>query len=350
MKFPLAKCLLISILFVAGIGATQSAQNKAQTLKERISAYADSQCKGKDGEEATKCRLENLWNGTQCDPAVLEKQAKMVTGEGNPCLIRRGEFAFDIVSIKPHKDVAGDTRNSGTAGPLLDGYRQQNMPIYALVHGAFNPFSEQEMEITGGPVWLTEDRYDFEGKYAPDVADAILKLGRDDYGFVQSYMLQQVLKDRMNFAAHIESKDVPAYDLVIGKNGPKLKDADRTAPDIGDVVSHAVPGKQGMILTTAKGVNTRFLAHMISRPAGRPVFDKTGLMGMYDITLEYGRQQALSGTVPVGNATGIGTISAPDPSGPSIFEAVGSLGLKLVPSRGPMTVVVIDRIEKPSGN
>jgi uncharacterized protein (TIGR03435 family) len=180
----------------------------------------------------------------------------------------------------------------------------------------------------------------------------MLKLTREDYGFVLGYSLQQVLKDRMNFAAHMETKEVPAYDLAIGKNGPKLKDADLTAPDVGDVVTHPDPGKRGMILTIAKGVPTKYLAHLISKPAGRPVFDKTGLTGLYDITLEYPVQPQLSTAAPVGSATATGPIAAQDPSGGAvtIADAVNALGLKLVPSRGPMTVVVIEHIDKPDGN
>ncbi|MFZ0820046.1 MAG: TIGR03435 family protein [Candidatus Acidiferrales bacterium] len=345
-------CLPFLLAHASGAqnGASNSTSAPAQTLKARISAYADAQCKGKDGDAATKCRMEALWAATHCDPDELERQTKMPAVAGAVCLVPNGGFAFDIVSIKPHKDVAGERRGVGTSGITLDGYRSLNTPIFYLIYSAFNPASELSLEIAGGPRWLAEDRYDFEGKYAPEVADAMHKLSRDDYGFVFGYSLQQVLKDRMNFAAHIETKDVPAYDLVIGKNGPKLEDADLTAPDVGDIVSRAVPGKRGMVHTIAKGVPTKYLAHLISKPAGRPVFDKTGLTGLYDITLEYLPPQALSASAQGGSAPDAAPIAAPDPSGPSIFEAVGLLGLKLVSSRGPLMVIVIEHVEKPSGN
>lgn len=269
MRFYLVACVLVSIVLVEGMAAHQSTQIKPQSLKERISIYADTQCKGKDGEAATKCRLEKLWDGTQCDPKVLEEQAKSPTAEGNECLITRGGFAFDVFSIKPHKEIAGERRGVGAGGFRLDGYRALNMSIYNFIYNAFNPASELSLEIAGGPRWLNEDRYDFEGKYAPEVTDAMLKLSRDDYIFVSSYSLQQFLKDRMNLVVHMETKEVPTFDLVTGKNGPKLKDADLAAPDVGDIVTSAVPGKRGVVQTIAKGVNTKYMAHLISRPAGR---------------------------------------------------------------------------------
>ncbi len=95
-----------------------------------------------------------------------------------------------------------------------------------------------------------------------------------------------------------------------------------------------------------------YLSHIISGSAGRPVFDKTGLTGFYSFTLEYPIQQTLSAAAPQGTDTSAGLIAAPDPSGgaPTIMDAISTLGLKLVPSRGPMTVVVIEHIDKPDVN
>jgi uncharacterized protein (TIGR03435 family) len=89
------------------------------------------------------------------------------------------------------------------------------------------------------------------------------------------------------------------------------------------------------------------LARNLSGPAGKPVFDKTGLTGTYDVTLEYAREPNLSAAVP-----GEGpSVTPADSAGPSILGAVEEqLGLKLVPSHGPMQVVVIEHMDKPDAN
>jgi uncharacterized protein (TIGR03435 family) len=81
------------------------------------------------------------------------------------------------------------------------------------------------------------------------------------------------------------------------------------------------------------------------------VFDKTGLAGIYDFTLEYVREQDLAVTVPGDSASGTPVVTPTDPAGPSLMAALeDQLGLKLVPSRGPMKVVVIDHMDKPNAN
>jgi uncharacterized protein (TIGR03435 family) len=81
------------------------------------------------------------------------------------------------------------------------------------------------------------------------------------------------------------------------------------------------------------------------------VFDKTGLTGAYEVRLEYAREQGLSAAAPDGGAAGSALALPSDPVGPSVFSALeDQLGLKLVSSRGPMQVVVIEHIEKPDAN
>jgi uncharacterized protein (TIGR03435 family) len=73
---------------------------------------------------------------------------------------------------------------------------------------------------------------------------------------------------------------------------------------------------------------------------GRLVVDKTGLKGTYDFTLKWS-----SGLV----APDAGQESRADT--PSLFTAIQEqLGLKLVPTKGPIEVIVIDHVERPSEN
>jgi uncharacterized protein (TIGR03435 family) len=138
------------------------------------------------------------------------------------------------------------------------------------------------------------------------------------------------------------------YDLVVGKNGPKMKAADPNAKDTGSM--NMQPDLVKIVLI-GKGLPMVTLARNLSGSAGRPVFDKTGLTGIYDFTLAIARDQDLSAGVPGEGATAPAVVRVSDPSGRTVTAALeDQLGLKLVPSRGPMQVVVIEHMDKPAAN
>jgi bla regulator protein BlaR1 len=134
---------------------------------------------------------------------------------------------------------------------------------------------------------------------------------------------------------------------VVGKNGVKMKEADPNAKDNGTM---RIMMDQGKMVMTASGIQMSNFARNLSNSAGRPVFDKTGLTGKYDINMEFAREQNLSASAPNAGPSGAAPTTAPDPIGLSIFDAVQALGLKLVPSRGPMMVIVIEHMDKPDTN
>jgi uncharacterized protein (TIGR03435 family) len=313
---------------------------EAQRLAAQIAAFATAQCGGADAAAAPDCRIKALWAATQCPDKVTAASAGDTNTDSGRCVVPDQGFEYEVSSIKPHKD---DGHNFMSFNGTADGYRTTNITMKNLVLNAFS--SGLQIQITGAPAWTDDVHYDVEAKSVPEVADAIKKLNRDDRAFVQRYMMQQVLKERMNFAAHVDTKEVPAYDLVVGKNGPKLKVSDPSAKDNGTM--RMMQTDQGKSVITAKGLPMSQLARNLSGPAGKPVFDKTGLTGTYDVTLEYAREPNLSATVP-----GEGpSVTPADPAGPSILSAVEEqLGLKLVPSRGPMQVVVIEHMDKPDAN
>jgi uncharacterized protein (TIGR03435 family) len=316
---------------------------EAQKLAAQISDYATAQCGGKDAVGAPDCRIKILWAATNCPDRVAESSADKTQTNSQPCKVPDGGFEYDVSSIKPHKD---EGQNSFSfVGNTPDGYRATNMNMRNAVMNAYA--AGMQIEITGAPSWFDDARFDVEAKYVPEVADAIKKLTPADRGFVQRCMMQQLLKERTKLAVRIETKEVPAYDLIVGKNGPKLKDADPNAKDNG---SMRMMMDQGKMVLTAKGMQMSNFARNLSGSAGRPVFDKTGLTGKYDVTMEYAREQSLSATVPNASPSGSAPAAPPDPIGPSVFDSVEALGLKLVPSRGPMMVVVIEHMEKPDAN
>ena len=129
-------------------------------------------------------------------------------------------------------------------------------------------------------------------------------------------------------------REMPVYALVVGKNGPKFKES---APEAALISNHGVNGRN-QNMTLAK-VTMESLADDIRRDFGtdRPVLDKTGLTGAYDVKLEATPEFRING----GSA----------PGDISVFTAVQEqLGLKLEPTKGPVEILVIDHVEKPSEN
>jgi uncharacterized protein (TIGR03435 family) len=354
-------CAVAMAAMLAGAGSAQTAQAppkvppppavigvpppspEAQHLATQISDYATAQCGGKDAIAAPDCRVKALWAATQCPEKVTAQSADAKT-DFSDCKVPDGGFEYEVSSIKPHKD---DGQNFMSFNNTADGYRTTNITMKNLVLNAFS--SGLQIQITGAPAWADDVHYDVEAKSVPEVADALKKLTSDDRNFVRRYMMQQVLKERMNFVAHVDTKEVPSYDLVVGKNGAKLKESDPNAKDNGTM--RMMQTDQGKAMITAKGTQISNLARNLSGPAGRPVFDKTGLKGMYDVTLEYAREPNLSANVPNGGPTGNASPVPSDPSGPSLLSAIEEqLGLKLVSSRGPMQVIVVEKMDKPDAN
>jgi uncharacterized protein (TIGR03435 family) len=147
-------------------------------------------------------------------------------------------------------------------------------------------------------------------------------------------MLQTLLAERFNLKFHHETKEMPVYALVVGKNGPKFKES---APDATFSGHHGVNG-HNQTLTLVK-VTMESLAEEFKNYFGveRPVIDKTGLTGSYDIKFEATPERRLHAEA--------------DPSEISVFTAVQEqLGLKLEAQKAQVEVLVVDHVEKPSEN
>jgi uncharacterized protein (TIGR03435 family) len=233
---------------------------------------------------------------------------------------------FEVASVKP---VLGEVPNHPVGlrihhGTLnVDDARLRQ--IIGLAYGI------QRVNVQGGPDWLDTDKYNI-----------IAKAGSADASPDQiKAMLQTLLADRFKLALHRETKELPVYTLVVGKNGSKLQEAkeeERTT-----VTNGAAAGRIQMTFqkhTLATLVNT--LANML----GSPVLDKTGLTGRYDFKLEWAPDlpRRVNGDPPLINGV-------PVESGPDIFLALQEqLGLKLEKKKGPAEVLVVDHAEKASEN
>ena len=173
-------------------------------------------------------------------------------------------------------------------------------------------YAIQRVRVLGGPPGADSDQFDIVAKAAsPDAT-------RDE---VRS-MLQTLLAERFQMAVHRETKQLPAYTLVLGKGGSKLRLA---SPDSKSGMTES-PGPNGEQRTVFVSTPVRVLVNLLANALGSPVVDQTGLEGLYDYTLEW-----------------------PD-AGSSLFASVDQLGLKLEAKKEPVEVLVIDRAQHPSAN
>jgi uncharacterized protein (TIGR03435 family) len=222
----------------------------------------------------------------------------------------------------------------------------------------FNPMDR----IIGLPDWIDRERYTMAAK-VPDAPGARTLEG-------MAVMNTNLLKDRFKLAMHTETREMPVYNLVFARGdkrlGPGLKETSSecraklatAAQQVGavppSVVKECVTVNLNPGIVRFGAVQIALMANFLTQSAGRPVIDKTGLIGWYDVTLKWtpepGSVQPAPFGLPPGAMPGANPLPPPtDPDAPNLFTAVQEqLGLKLESGRGPVEVIVIDRIEKPT--
>ncbi len=215
-------------------------------------------------------------------------------------------------------------------------------------------YGVENNQIIGAPNWVNSKRYDIEAKVDKSVAEELQKGNLDQRTLKYMRMLQALLVDRFKLTLHRESKELPVYDLVIAKKGPKLQEAkagDTYPNGIEGGGPHMIQIRTGQLIGQALSIAD--LVRQLSRPLGRTVLDKTGLTGNYDFNLKWTPDESqlpmLDGTES--GQQGTGYAAAPASTGPSIFTAIQEqLGLKLESKKGPVEVLVIEHVEEPSEN
>lgn len=260
-------------------------------------------------------------------------------------------WTFDVVSIKRNMSAPGTQRQS--YGPTPDGYHMRNLFIEMPILTAYVPQSGGRASyiparVVGLPDWAINDAYDIDAKVAEaDLADW---QNPAKQAVMLRAMLQAMLLDRLKMVVHREMKEAPVYSLVVDKNGPKFKETNPNEPHPG---GFPIPGggvtvmkiRANQEITNWYGVSMATVASWgVLGNAERPVQDKTGLTGRYDLAFQ---PRQLRTCAP---HCGPQDAAPEEDAGPSVFEFVQELGLKLVPATGPVETLVIDHIERPSNN
>jgi uncharacterized protein (TIGR03435 family) len=257
-------------------------------------------------------------------------------------------LTFEVASIKPN---AGDDRRMSIQIQPGGGLRATGATLKMLLTLAYDV---RDFQISGGPGWINTDRYDVMAKAersasAEAVPDDLRKMTDDQRKTLGDQMrerLRSLLADRFQLTLHRETKEQSVYALVVGKSGSKLQESQSTEGG----------GPRGMMRMgrgqlSGQGVQMQGLTMALSNQVGRPVIDRTGLKGNFDFKLEWTPDQGQSAGPLGGGPPGADAPPPPDPNGPSIFTAVQEqLGLRLESQKGPVEMIVIDRVEKPSDN
>jgi len=180
-------------------------------------------------------------------------------------------------------------------------------------------------------------------------------------------MLQTLLADRFKLALHRETRELPVFVLTASKNGLKLppaKEADCVSFPPGATpryvtgkvdcgyVSGPFRDNTGMRMRGSK-LHMADLIRELAVVLDRPVLDKTGFTGEFDLDLSFTRDGALMGLVGLPGYEGAESPdgAGADANGRDIFAALEeTLGLKLATSKGPVEVLVIDHAERPTAN
>ena len=222
--------------------------------------------------------------------------------------------AFEVASIKPNRSGGGGSSIRGGAGRIT----MENVPVKKVTLWAYGIPDDREYALVG-PDWLTNERFDIQATFPAGTQPQQVR-----------QMTQTLLAERFKLALHRETRQLPIYVLVVGKNGPKI---------------HAVEDGQartsgGAGILEATRITLQKLADLLARMTGQQVVDETGIKGVFDFTLKWSPDETQKGATP-DDAAGSGS------SGPSLFSALQEqLGLKLEGRKGPVEVLVVDHIEK----
>jgi uncharacterized protein (TIGR03435 family) len=260
--------------------------------------------------------------------------------------------SFEVVSVKPWKrtpqlsTTPGDQSvvqkptkvvPSGAPAEFTDRV-QMILPPALLVASAFNLPPGAESRIDKAPDWLNQDveQYQITAKIGEDEFEAMKKMTPQQRKEQIALMEQALLVDRFKLRVHFESREMTVYALTAAKEGLKLAPAKSNETNSLSLIDR---GQTNEMTATAVSLDEFARSPFIAgATGGRPVVNQTGLQGAYDFKLVWASDRL---TPEVSR----------DQDAPAFFTAVQEqLGLRLVPSKAPVEVIVIDHIEKPQEN
>ncbi len=243
--------------------------------------------------------------------------------------------SFEAATVKPMQSPPPP--REGGPPPLAQDEVLMYVNARMFIASAYNVQAFARGEITGGPDWIDSQIFEVHGRIEHSESDVLQKIPAKQRQQQIELMEQSLLSDRFKLQVHFETRELPELTLVVAKGGPKIAPSDPSAPR---GRAPQTPKGQGWEVK-ASGTSIGSLIETLQMQpeiGGRLIADQTGLAGHYEITLDWQRDT--------------GATTATDESGPpSLLTALQEqLGLRLVETKGSVEVIVIDHIDRPSGN
>ena len=307
----------------------------------------------------------------------------LLIGGGNVTVLQAQSSAsagqkFEVAAIHPcsrntPEPGLREMGGLGETGPSPNLVIKKCVTVMSLLKDAYiifangqqRSFAVQAPPIEGAPAWLSSDRYTIEAK-----AD-----GTPGQPMMLGPMMQSLLADRFHLKLHRETRSGPAYELTVAKGGSKLKENNGScAYDVppasvprDPTTGAPVPGfaPRGNVSPPGPGQQCHFIFFLNNGPnrlletrgmtldgfsgwlysvTGRTIVNKTGLTGKFDIRLEYLPNDNVVGIADNPNQSDI------QPEATLLTAIKQQLGLQLTSIKGTRQIIVIDHIERPSGN
>jgi uncharacterized protein (TIGR03435 family) len=254
--------------------------------------------------------------------------------------------AFEVATVRENR--SGETRSRiELVNARFHAINMTLRELIAIVYPTDGGRFRHASQLVGGPGWFSSTRFDIiaraEGFQGDTNRPGFTATDADRQAVERvRMMVQRLLAERFKLRVHHETRQLPIYALIIAKGGelgPDLRRSTRDCmeewkkqgmPDARNLACGSIQGgRTGKVKATAAELGS--LVRDLYDWTGRPVIDRTGLLGRFDFTLTF---------APEGST---------DTDAPSIFTALQEqLGLKLEPTTGPVDVLVVDSVERPT--
>jgi uncharacterized protein (TIGR03435 family) len=244
-------------------------------------------------------------------------------------------LTFDVAVIRLAPPPDANFHVSVSSLPHSSRFEATNLPMKALLQIAYG----FDAPVVGAPDWVENTFYNITARSDEAADTRLAKVTDNEVRLEKRNAIRVLLANRLGLKTHLETRNSSIYNLVVAKGGVKLQAV--PLPPAGEAPAQPPPadvqahGSRHGLEFVGSNAPMRAIAGALSSMVKAPVIDKTGLMGTYNYTLQFG-----------------GEWSANDPDGwPSIFTAVQEqLGLKLEAEHQPVPNLVVDSITKPSEN
>lgn len=275
---------------------------------------------GKNGFATQLVTLTRAVKGSAWEiPPALGADAKIIAADLDP--------TFEVATVKPH-----DPNVQGGGWRWIDARRfEATMPVAALLADIYGL---QRDQILGGPGWMFKDVYDYAG--VPDLPGWPTLEQRYN-------MERKLIQERFGLKVHTETRDMSAMVLTTVKGGSRMAPSVMVDPGVTFTMHPGASG--GGFVFTGQNASMGDFKRVLQNFVEKPVIDRTGLTGQFDFDLKFMPDESLFG----------GRVHLPPADSgtppPELYTAMQEqLGLKLTPYKGPVEVLVIDHIERPSPN